>query len=443
MTGRNAPTRLVACSVLIGVAAGLASAVFLWSLELVTQLHWEHPGLLFLLPLAGLLSGGVYALIGGRADGGTELILEELRTPAAGVPGRMAPLVLGGTLITHLCGGSAGREGTAVQMGGSLAALLARWLRVPAADLPLLLASGLAGGFGAVFGTPLAGAVFAVELSTRGHRPEPARTGFRKLSRLLPSLLLCLLTAVVANAAVELLGVAHTQYPIAGFGANGDGAGRRFLAVSLGDGLLFAARAGLAGVAFGLAARLFTSFRNAIRRFLKRHVPSVWLRPVFGGALVVLLAVQTGDSSSLGLGVEASPYRPGDVCIRSCLKADPVDLLSWFWKLLFTAVTVGSGFRGGEVTPLFFVGAALGNVLAGPLAMPPGLLAAMGFAAVFAGAARTPFACTLLAFEVFVPANPDLLSLSFLGSTAICCLVAARCSGAVSIYDLSSHAGDV
>ena len=441
MTGRCTPTRLAVCSVLNGVSAGLAAAVFLWSLELVTQLHWKHPWLLVLLPLAGLLSGGVYALVGGRADGGTELILEELRTPAAGVPGRMAPLVLGGTLITHLCGGSAGREGTAVQMGGSLAALLARWLRVPAADLPLLLASGLAGGFGAVFGTPLAGAVFAVELSARGLNPEPSMAGFRKLPRLLPSLLLCLLTAVVANAAVEVLGVAHTQYRIAGFAADTDGGGRRFPPISWADCLLFAARAGLAGVAFGMAAGLFTRFRNAIRSFLKRHVPSVWLRPAFGGALVVLLAVQTGDSSYLGLGVEASPHRPDDVCIRSCLEAGPVDLFGWFWKLLFTAVTVGSGFRGGEVTPLFFVGAALGNVLSAPLAMPPGILAAMGFAAVFAGAARTPLACTLMAFEVFVPANPDLLSISFLGSTAICCLVAARCSGTVGIYDAPRHGG--
>ena len=440
MTGRSTLIRLAVCSILIGRAAGLAAALFLWSLERVTQLHWKHPALLYLLPLAGLLSGTIYALVGGRADGGTELILEELRRPAAGVPGRMAPLVLGGTLITHLCGGSAGREGTAVQMGGSLAALLARWLRVPATHLPLLLTSGLAAGFGAVFGTPLAGAVFAVELSTCGRGPEHPSPGIRNLSRLLPSLLLCLAAALVANAVVGLLGVAHSQYRIAGLDA--DAAGRGFLPISPGDWLLSAARAGLAGMAFGLAARLFTRVRNDIRRTLRRHVPRAWLRPVIGGTLLVLLAAQTGDSSYLGLGVDASPYRPDDVCIRSCLEAAPVDVLSWFWKLLFTAVTVGSGFKGGEVTPLFFVGAALGNVLSGPLAMPPGVLAAMGFAAVFAGAARTPLACTLLAFEVFVPANPELLSISFLSATAICCLVAARCSGAVGIYDLPPHAGN-
>ncbi len=427
------PLQLTVCGSLVGIAAGAAAALFLWSLELVTQLHWKHPALLFLLPLAGLLSGVVYAFIGGRAEGGTELVLREIREPATGVPARMAPLVLAGTLLTHLCGGSAGREGTAVQMGASLAAVLAGWLRVPATQLPQLLTCGLAAGFAGVFGTPLAGTVFALEVSTRGRSAEPFPGSAKRLLPSLPSLLLCLLAAFIAHETADVLGVAHTHYQIAGF-SDGNG-GHRFLPASSGDLLLFSAAAGTAGVAFGLAAGLFTQLRNAVRTCFRLYVSRVWMRPVIGGLAVVLLALLTGDSSFLGLGVEASPLRPGDVCIRSCLEAAPVGWLSWFWKLLFTAVTVGSGFKGGEVTPLFFVGAALGNFLSGPLALPAGLLAAMGFVAVFAGATGTPLACTLMAWELFIPYNPELLSFSFLSSTAICCLVAAHCSGSVSIYD--------
>lgn len=432
MNGRRL-AGLSGCCCVIGTAAGFAAALFLWSLDHVTQLHWQHPWLLFLLPLAGLLSGILYATAGGRAEGGTELILQELRAPAEGVPGRMAPLVLCGTLITHLCGGSAGREGTAVQMGGSLAAVLARYLRMPAADLPLLLACGMAGGFGAVFGTPLAGAVFAVEVCGPRQSTGQAATTSGKLRRLLLTLLLSLLAALVADGTVELLGVAHTEYHVAGVG---EGTGVcAFPPVTPAAQLLLAARVAVAGAAFGLAGGLFTRLRNAVRTFFRRHIARAWLRPAIGGALVMLAALLTGGTSYLGLGVEASPQHPHDVCIRSCLAAGAVGGLSWFWKLLFTAVTVGSGFKGGEVTPLFFVGAALGNVLAHLLAMPAGPLAAMGFAAVFAGAARTPIACTLMALEVFGPGNPGLLSASSICATALCCFVAAKCSGKAGLYD--------
>jgi H+/Cl- antiporter ClcA len=426
---------LAGCSGIIGVAAGFAAAVFLWSLDLVTHLHWQHPWLLYLLPLAGLLSGLAGQHLGGRAEGGTELILDEIRQPKLGVPGRMAPLVLLGTLITHLCGGSSGREGTAVQMGGSLAALLARRLHVPRQHWPLLLACGMAGGFGAVFGTPLAGAVFALEVSAVVRTTAPSSPSSRRLNRTLPSLLLCLLAAVVADGTVELLGVGHTEYRVAGFTA-GEGA-HQTNSEEFVQPLLFAAKAGLAGTLFGLAAGLFIWLRNSIRTVLKRHVPQGWLRPVMGGLFLILLVKSTGGTSYLGLGVEASPQRPGDISICGCLGDAEVGWLSWFWKLLFTAVTVGSGFKGGEVTPLFFVGAALGNVLGSALSMSPGILAAIGFVAVFAGAARTPLACTLMAIEVFGPANPGVISVGFIFPTVVCCVVAAKFSGHRRIYDAS------
>ncbi|MCA9091610.1 MAG: chloride channel protein, partial [Planctomycetaceae bacterium] len=133
----------------LGIAVGSAVALFLWSLDEVTRLQWEHPWLLYLLPLAGAVSGLMYFGWGQSAEGGNNLIMEQIHEPGGGVPARMAPLVLIGTLITHLFGGSAGREGTAVQMGGSMAATLGRWLRLSAEDTRILLMSGVAAGFGA------------------------------------------------------------------------------------------------------------------------------------------------------------------------------------------------------------------------------------------------------------------------------------------------------
>ena len=151
-----------------GAAVGSAVALFLWSLDRVTELHWQYPWLLYLLPVGGLASGYLYHRLGQTAEAGNNLIMEQIHEPGGGVPARMAPLVLVGTLITHLFGGSAGREGTAVQMGGSIVATLGRWLKLSPSEMRILLTSGIAAGFGAVFGTPLTGAIFAIEVLTIG-----------------------------------------------------------------------------------------------------------------------------------------------------------------------------------------------------------------------------------------------------------------------------------
>ncbi|MCY2962755.1 MAG: chloride channel protein, partial [Planctomycetota bacterium] len=158
----------LAISSVLGTAVGALVAFFLWSLDQATRLQWQHPWLLYLLPFAGLAVGKLYQSLGRLVEGGNNLIVEQIHEPGGGVPTRMAPLVLVGTLITHLCGGSAGREGTAVQMGGSVAGALARALRLGPADVRLILMAGIAAGFGAVFGTPLAGAIFAMEVLIRG-----------------------------------------------------------------------------------------------------------------------------------------------------------------------------------------------------------------------------------------------------------------------------------
>lgn len=399
----------------LGMVVGSAVSLFLWSLDQVTALQWQYPWLLYLLPIAGLASGLLYHIWGRSAESGNNLILEQIHEPDGGVPIRMAPLVLIGTLITHLCGGSAGREGTAVQMGGSLAGALGRWLRLSEEDTRILLMSGVAAGFGAVFGTPLTGAVFALEVLAIGRLSYQA---------LIP----CLIASIVGDQVNSLWGIGHTHYHIE--------VSDRLADVSSGTTLdwLLTGKVAIAAVFFGLTSVLFAELTHGMNWVFKYSISRPWLRPVAGGCLVIALVWLLGDRDYLGLGVAANPDDPDAVTIQSCFRLGGADRFSWWWKLLFTAVTVSSGFKGGEVTPLFFIGAALGNVMGQLLGVPVDFMAGLGFVAVFAGATNTPLACTIMAVELFAPGNGALLSSGFVVYAAVACFLSYFLSGHSSIY---------
>ena len=388
----------------VAILAGSASALFLWALDRVTTIRWAHPWLLFGLPAAGALIAWLYQRWGATAERGTNLVLDEIHQPGGGVPGRLAPMILVTTLLTHLFGGSAGREGTAVQMGGGLADSFARLFRVPERHRRTVLLAGLAAGFGSVFGTPLAGAVFALEVLVIG-RP--------RFEALVP----CLLAGLIGDLTCSAWGIHHTAYVIAAVSPS-----ERFGFGHV-DGLLLA-KSLVAGIGFGLVALLFGEVTHTLQNQFRQRIARAWLRPVVGGLAVIGLTYLLGTRAFLGLGV-TSP-NPADVTIVSCFQNGGATDWSWLWKLLFTAITLGSGFKGGEVTPLFFIGAAFGNVAGRLLDAPVDLFAGLGFVAVFAGASNTPLACTLMGIELFGAGHAPYL--------ATACFLAYGFSGHAGIY---------
>lgn len=389
----------------VAAFVGCVVALFLFLLEKATSYRYGHSWLLYLLPLAGLLIWWLYKISGKNAEAGNNLILEEIHEPGGGIPVRMAPLVLITTLITHLFGGSAGREGTAVQIGGSLAALIGKWIKLSVEELSVLLMTGVAAGFGAVFGTPLAGCIFALEIVYIGKMNYKA---------LWP----CLIAALLADIVCSMWGIHHTQYHIV-FVDN-----FKSLFGFIHFDIILLLQVMLASVCFGLVSLLFSEFTHSVKGLSRKWIQQEWLIPVIGGVIIIALTFMLGTSDYLGLGV--SNPDPGRVSILNCFKPGGADNWSWLWKLIFTGITLGMGFKGGEVTPLFFVGAAMGNALAVLFGAPVDLMAGLGFIAVFAGATNTPVACVFMGVELFGGA--------YVLYYAIACFMAYYFSGHTGIY---------
>ena len=353
----------VALGALVGVASGAASAAFLLLLQGATHFREGHLAIVYAMPVAGLVLGLVYERWGVSIRGGNDLIIDTIHEHRVQIPLRMAPMVLVGTVLTHLFGGSAGREGTAVQMGASIADEIAHRLYLTKQMRRLLLIAGIAGGFGSVFGTPVAGAIFGLEVLVVGRL---------EIRALIPALV----ASFVGDVVTRRLGVAHTPYP-------------QLAHVPITFPLL--GQLALIGVAMALAAIAFVELTHHLKAFLQRRIPRLPVRMFIGGCVVVAMWRLVGSNDYLGLGVEGivgafrDPSRP------------------WFGfaaKIMFTAVTLSAGFLGGEVTPLFFVGATLGAVLARWFGLPIELGAGVGIAAVFGAAANAPLALSIMAVEL-------------------------------------------
>lgn len=350
-------------ALLTGVLAGLATAIFLISLDWATSTRELYPLIIWILPLAGLSLGWIYHQYGQDIKAGNNLILDEIHDPKKVIPLKMTPFILIGTVATHLFGGSAGREGTAVQMGASLADQLNRFFKIETIERKILLVAGAGAGFGAAIGTPLAGIVFGMEVIHVGKLKSFAW-------------LECTIASFVAYYTSVYLGAPHSVYP-------------KIEIPALDLKILFYIL--IAGIIFGLASRSFAFITHEIEGLSVKLISYPPLRPFIGGVLLVALFYLEGSYHYVGLGIQY---------IQQALQ-QPATLHEPIFKTFFSALTIGTGFKGGEFIPLVFIGTTLGSYLSIFLPVSFQLLGATGFAALFAGASNTPIACSLMAMEIF------------------------------------------
>ena len=357
----------LAIYILVGGIVGSATAFFLQSLDYVTLLRTNHIWVVYFLPIVGLVIGLLYYYYGDAANKGNNLLIETHHSLENGetpkpIPFKIAPMVFISTLLTHIAGGSAGREGTAVQMGGAIADQFTGFFKLNAADRKTILIIGISSGFAAVFGTPLAGAIFALEiLSIKKVKINQVFASF--------------FVAYIAHYSCLAWQVKHTIYSIPNIPA----ISLTTLAWAIVAGIIF----GLTALAFTSTGRLFENIFNKIK-----FEP---LRPFIGGIIIALFIVVFNSTKFIGLGIPTIQ----DAFINNAGQFDFVI------KLILTSFTLSAGFKGGEVTPLFFIGATLGNILIWFIPLPMALLAGMGFVAIFSGATNCVYASIALGLELF------------------------------------------
>ena len=357
----------LAIYILVGGIVGSATAFFLQSLDYVTLLRTNHIWVVYFLPIAGLVIGLLYFYYGDAANKGNNLFIEthhslkKEETPKL-IPLKMAPMVFLSTLLTHIAGGSAGREGTAVQMGGAIADQFTGLFKLNALERKTILIIGISSGFGAVFGTPLAGAIFALEILSIS---KPKRN----------QLVASLFVAYISHYSCLAWQVKHTIYTIPSIPA---------------ISLTTLAWTIVAGIIFGLTALAFTSTGKLFEKIFNK-IKFAPLRPFIGGIIITLFIVAFNSTKYIGLGIPTIQ----DAFINYAGQFD------FAIKLILTSFTLSAGFKGGEVTPLFFIGATLGNLLIWFIPLPMALLAGMGFVAVFSGATNCVYASIALGLELF------------------------------------------
>lgn len=361
-----------AVAAVIGCVCGFIGTLFHFGVHEVTAFRGAHPWVLYLLPLAGLVIVGFYKLT--KTDGlGTDDIIDAVHQGKL-LPILLLPAIFFGTVLTHLCGGSAGREGAALQMGGSIGYNIAKLFHFPDHDRRTATVCGMAAFFSALFGTPLAATLFAMMVEDVGLSFSVA---------FVPGFCAALLAYGISLAC----GIAPTRFALSAVPALG---------------ILPVLQVALLGVACAAVTRLFCLLLHVAEHQLPKRLPNPWVRVVLGGVVVVALSylIGVGRYNGAGMGVITAAVEQG--------QALPWDFIC---KILLTAITLASGFKGGEVVPSFYIGATFGCVFGPLLGLPAGFSAAVAMVAVFCGATNTLVPSLLLAYELFGGAGLELIAL--------------------------------
>ena len=375
----------VLLGLLMGIIGGLLGAGFHHALHFVTHLRGEHTWLVCLLPLGGLLSVGIYRLFGLRNNRGTNEIIDAILDGKPVSP-MVAPVIFLASSITHLFGGSAGREGAALQLGGSVASLLGKLVRLADKDRTVLTMSGMSAVFAGLFGTPLTATIFCMEFESVG-------------TLFTPALLPCYLAAFVASRVSLALGV-HAEVFILENAAV-------LNAANLGGFAALAVLVSLLGIAM---CKVFHSAEH-----LAAHkLPNPFVRIAVGGAIITVLTLLVGDHRFNGAGMDMALTAVGG----------ETDWYNFLLKMLFTAVTLAAGFKGGEIVPTFCIGATFGCLVGGLLGLDAGLAGAVGLVGLFCCATNSPLASIVLSVEIFGGANLYIFAL-----TCVICFVLSGHSG--------------
>lgn len=350
-------------SILSGIVVGAVGTLFYFCMSVVTLVREKNPWCIWLLPVGGLLIVGAYRLLHDEKDTGTNLVLSAIHSGDE-LPLRMAPLIFISTLITHLFGGSAGREGAALQLGGSIGNGIGKLFRFDEKDKHIMIMCGMSAAFSALFGTPMAAAIFSMEVVS---------VGIMHYAALVP----CVIASLIAHGIATSFGVTAEVFLL-----------DKIPAFTVGSAVTISFLA----ILCALVSVLFCILLHQSEYFYKKLLKNPYLRIFVGGCIVIVLTLLVGDMTYNGTGIDV---------ITQCFKNGKVSPEVFFLKMLFTAATLGAGYKGGEIVPSFFTGAAFGCLFGNLMGFSPSLCTAVGMSAVFCGVTNCPITSLLISFELF------------------------------------------
>lgn len=354
--------RWILIATITGFVVGGIGALFVKGLGLANHFRGAHPQIILALPLAGLFIVFLYKICNYENDKGTNLVISTLHAESQ-IPFRMAPLIFVSTIATHMFGGSAGREGAALQLGGSIGNQLGRWFHLDKEDTELIVMCGMSAAFSAIFGTPLAAVIFAMEVSS---------IGIMHYAAFVP----CMFASLIASSFATALG-AHAE------------------AFTITEPVSFtfvpALKIVLLGICCAIISVIFCQLLHTTGHLLKKYFPNPYIRIVVASLVIIGLTILLQTSAYSGAGVNL---------IEEAFAGESPKL-AFIWKMIFTAITLGSGFKGGEIVPSFTIGATFGCLFGSLLGLSPSLCAAVAMVSVFCGVTNCPISSLLIGFELF------------------------------------------